>query len=420
MAAITFKFGVESDISAVDSLAGELPPVDEAADADEALLEEGLDGLGRIAPGGLGRFRPARIQRYTAAELGPDFADEEIKADIINVTHAGLEQMLWLRRTVAEMLAGRSFGLVVQGRDVRLVMDEPLPQIPAWNPPTQEGQRTASVLSWTTKMGCPSFSLPAGAVVMGGTCPGANAGQTVVPVETLRARAREVRAVTGSPVSLAQAICQHCYAEGGQYSTGGVQYAQLIRLAWTRAALADGSFVPTMVWAIDNANFKLAGEPDGHRYFRIHDSGDLFSPDYFLAWKEIANQLPDITFWSPSRVWVSPTMRDLIGEVNAPPTNLVVRPSSFHVNQPPPRTLGPGWARGATAYKDLLKPPGPMVEEPGRPYDWDCQAYMTGNDKVTCRDALDPAGHRGCRACWKYGYGDFLDSIGFEINYTLH
>ena len=103
------------------------------------------------------------------------------------------------------------------------------------------------------------------------------------------------------------------------------------------------------------------------------------------------------------------------------PSNLIVRPSAYHINEPPPREMGKGWAAGSTSYKDVLKPPGirprgdklpPGVPGPSKPYDWDCQAYNTESENVTCREALAPDGEVGCRACWKNKQD--------EINYTLH
>ena len=69
------------------------------------------------------------------------------------------------------------------------------------------------------------------------------------------------------------AICASCYADKGSYTQyPGVKKAQRARFAWVRECLKSDAgvdtFVSTMVAVI-----RRAGNP----YFRVHDSGDLFS-----------------------------------------------------------------------------------------------------------------------------------------------
>lgn len=253
-----------------------------------------------------------------------------------------------------------------------------------------------------------------------------------------------------------------CYAEGGQYSTGQVQYAQLMRFAWVKMALEDGTFVPVMDWAVKNANYYLGGkgkiktdeldengdpiyvpvrgERDGQKYFRLHDSGDFFSVAYIEAWRRVAELNPDVIFWAPSRLWaLGPKMIAEVNRINTPLRNLVIRPSAYQINERnlvtashgarfprnPLKRLGTGWAAGTTVYGDNVVPKdmnGDVIE-PNEAFDWDCKAYQTDNDKVTCRDARAPDGQIGCRACWKHatsGVRDADGSRGVVVNYTLH
>lgn len=391
---------------------------------------------------------------------------------VVADAHAGLLQMTFVREAVAQSLVGKSFEVRAgnaQGKDTRnvyLVLDEPIGPGPAWNPATNPNVRQYKLLSWTSKMNCPSWSIPAGVPQIGGTCPGAEAGQSVMPEEARRKVERHVLKVLGQPTSLAKAICNRCYATGGQYSTGQVQYAQLLRHYWAVQALEAGTFVPTMIYAIDNANYRLDGgkvteeyeerdeqtgevrlikreqklppEPSGRRFFRIHDSGDFFSPAYLEAWKQIAQALPTITFWAPSRIWAT---KWGVAAVNGtspgsapPPANLIIRPSAYDVDGDAPRDLGPGWAAGTTvigvhgnqgmspareAHILSLEPP-PTKKHPRPPrapggpdarYTWDCRAYATQDQGHTCRKAVSPDGV-GCRACWIKP-----DEI---VNYSLH
>ena len=429
----------------------------------------------------------------------------------LDQSHAELVSTAWIRAAVVRSMQNKRFR--IQARDVKgndprsvfiIVLDangNPTDVVDdwqegnttaAWSPPATPSAKQVEVLSWTTKMGCPSFSLPAGPIESGGSCPGAKGGQSIVPVPAMKAGQDAVTAVTGEPVRLYQAICQFCYAEGGQYSTGQVQIAQVLRYIWTRDAASNVSFGPqgptfgpkavawieAMVYAIDNADFALDGgkveklvyPPERprpgtrkkQRFFRWHDSGDFFSAAHVALVKEVCKRLPDITFWAPTRCWATTWGVEAVNKINGPAenSNLVIRPSAFHVNEPPPprEKLGIGWAQGSTSYalgqklwaqdtsglvqigarrrtgnvKELNPKTGRMrtVEKavtlpaPREPwarklgYDWDCQTYAVDDEKHTCRHALSPEigadGKNlvGCRACWI--------RPGERINYTLH
>lgn len=383
--------------------------------------------------------------------------------------HAGLLGMVFVREAVFQSLQTKQF-VVHPGniadkdtRNVYLVLDTPIGPGPAWNPATNPNVQQYQLLSWTSKMNTPSWSIPAGSPQIGGACPGAVAGQTIVPESALRAAARHVNRGLGraadEPVNLAQCICNFCYATGGQYSTGQVQFAQILRFLWARQAIRfptfapDGSpstaFVETMVYAINAADYKLAGgtvtgegaeaaqelppEPTGRRFFRIHDSGDFFEAEYLRQWKAVADRLPDITFWAPSRIWATDWGTRAVNEINRDPRNFMIRPSAYEVNEMGPMDLGPGWAGPTTViavqqnlgmtpereqyvYDHAHRFP-PKTTGPDPRYTWNCQAYATEDQKHTCRKAVAPPGFggadgKGCRACW-------IAPVEV-VNYSLH
>jgi hypothetical protein len=381
----------------------------------------------------------ARNPRRSAKRPATDvFMDAEIDLAVLQSSHSELVRMAWLRSAVEERLQGLRYraqaGNAQQQPDtmheVYLVLDQPVGVAPLWNPPGAGTSKQFKLLSWTSKMGAPSFSLPAGPLEVGGSCPGAAGGQTIVPQASLEAGAYRVWRVTGQQVRLSDAVCQFCYATGGRYASGQIAYAQVLTYVWTKQALRDGSFFPTMDYAVKNAEYLLDGgvhpaqagsgnasnyapERFQGRFFRLHDSGDFFSREYLAAWKQIADANPDVTFWAPSRLWASAQGIEWVNEINAEPRNLIIRPSAFMVNAAPPRNLGPGWAQGSTVFRENAKPEdGPRVS-PGYEYDWDCQAYLAGEDGRTCRNALAPDGREGCRACWVNGHD-------LAVNYTLH
>jgi hypothetical protein len=366
--------------------------------------------------------------------LGRDeavFSTFGLTAEVLDQSHAGLVNTAWLRQVVEDSLVERGVQYRVQARDLKgenprdvfIVLDQhiqPPGDFPApWNPPSTPNAQQFKVLSWTSKMGAPSFSLPAGPTQSGGSCPGAVAGQSIVPAQALLSGAARVQAILGHPVRLQQAICQYCYAEGGQYSTGQVQFAQVLRYIWTRESLrtVEGTqaWVEAMVYAIQHTDYLLDGGkvnktrygPErygGRRFFRIHDSGDFYDRQYLAAWKAIADSLPDITFWAPSRYWAAQGGIDDVNEINAEPRNLIIRPSAYHVNEPPPRGLGRGWATGSAVFgsagdHELTEEWALRGDEEGS-FDWECQAYAVNDDGKTCRNALAPDGQEGCRMCW--------------------
>lgn len=375
--------------------------------------------------------------------------------------HIGLLNMVYVRSAIADMLSHAhvkvQFGNLTGAdpNDVFLILDKPvgkLPGLPEWNPPATPDARQYKLLSWTSKMACPSWSLPAGGAQIGGTCPGALAGQSLTSNGPGAAVVRdEVKKRTHLTVRVEKAICEHCYAEGGQYSTGGVQVAQVLRLLWATQAIqtstrggASNAFVDTMIAAISKTKFRteaFSGVPadriaqkTGLFFFRIHDSGDFANKLFVQAWRQIADALPGIVFWAPSRIWATPWGVDVVNRVNVPRRNLIIRPSAYHVSEAPPRNLGPGWSSGSSAIaKDEQKGMTPPLEEylskeqhraPGRAghddrYDWNCQAYAVAKGSHTCRHSTPPPWvasrlgiHEGCRACW-------IDPDS-EINYTLH
>jgi hypothetical protein len=381
------------------------------------------------------------------AEVCP--APEEIAQE----AHAELMNVAWIRQAIIEKMEGRKLWIQYDNDGTpSIAIDRPVPG-PAWNP--SAGAKATTILGWTTKMGAPSFSLPAGADVMGGACPGATAGQSVVPLHMRKSFANKLLPVLNGnrgdnpkveSVNITRTVCEFCYAEGGQYATSGVQNAQLMRFAWARRAIkrsghADGvsEFYSVMLDAIDRADW-VAHEEPAHfrpkRFFRIHDSGDFFSLDYLREWKKITlyyhhevggdglvfnadgsiKTLGDghpepVWFWAPSRIWaVGIEHARRVTQMNAQyGDNFAIRPSAYHINEHGP--FLPGWAAPSTVYDHRHKPEGE-----GKAFNWDCKAYAVEKGP-SCRGARSNPkgpgeGRVGCRECWL--------NPSSAVNYTLH
>jgi hypothetical protein len=411
----------------------------------------------------------AQLAGLGAVDTDSVLAEGALEAKALNTTHAGLLRQAWTRSVVADQMGGNINYVVTQiGRTVYLSSALNIPGA-AWELNSHASDMVnVSLLTWTSKMGCWSFSLPAGAPVGGGTCPGSVAGQSLSSLAQIQGQAAKVKSILGKPVSVEDAICQRCYATGNtRYGRTSMIVKQTLLYAWVLAALKDGSFVDVMTAAINNADTLPYGGDRGtnsylperwpKKFFRIHDSGDFFSLEYLKAWKQVARNCPDFVFWAPTRMWAhaegSKWIREVNGDYDPRPehnkSNLIIRPSNYHFNEQVPDKLtdridesgkrhnaGSGYAAWSTAFDKKRKPEGgpgfdrtggqrvslPVLKAKGTgfvqagtkeeraPYDWDCQAYLSSGG--TCRNACAPDGQFGCRACW------MQDTR--VINYTAH
>lgn len=179
--------------------------------------------------------------------------------------------------------------------------------------------RSVALLSWTEDMMAWSFSLPAGRE---GSCP------------------MMVARDSGD-------ICHGCYAQINRYNMPNVLKAQWARFLWTKDCLDKGSkvheWIDTMIDAIDS-HVK-------NGFFRVHDSGDLFSPAYIMAWYDVCRQLPHIRFWFPTRSWQATNIK-WTGPMKllASLPNVTVRPSAIRFDETSP--IVEGLSAGTTVITD--------------------------------------------------------------------
>jgi len=370
---------------------------------------------------------------------------------ILNGTHANLLRLATARQTILEATSGLGLRIAVEtkGRKAKYFIEYFDPQtgrlaeveqsvgLP-WGLLPPSAAKRVGLLTWTSKMGTPSFSLPAGPAASGGACPSAAGGQSIEEprareifgkrvLQVLAERAPPAATPLPATVELSTAVCEHCYATTGNYSMyAAMVMQQLITFAWTKAALEHGDFVPIMIDAINRTDYKLKHEPakwlaTGWRFFRVHDSGDFFSKEYFRAWKAITDAFASdnpyghapIMFWAPTRMWAMPGWIEFVNEANGGANskgNFVIRPSAYSLDQHAPDVKGGGWAAGSTVFAPSAADRVVACEVPPT-FDWDCQAYAVKNGP-TCRGAADPTGATGCRACWAAA-----DAV---VNYRAH
>lgn len=125
-----------------------------------------------------------------------------------------------------------------------------------------------------------------------------------------------------------------------------------------------------------------ANEKSG--FFRWHDSGDIQSVFHLTKIVQIANNLPNIQFWLPTREYsfVSEFVK-LYGNF---PSNLTVRLSSLMIN--------------GNAPSGIAKVLGLTTSGVSKDKTFTCPAYNQGNKCLSCR------------ACW--------DKSVKNVSYKLH
>ena len=119
-------------------------------------------------------------------------------------------------------------------------------------------------------------------------------------------------------------VCETCYALKGRYVFPNVKNAQYRRLG----SIRDIRWVDAMVFMI-----KKRAIP----YFRWHDSGDIQDDFHLKQIVKIAELLPDITFWLPTRE--QGIVRAFTAK-NVVPSNLTIRISATMIDGPSPKLLG--------------------------------------------------------------------------------
>ena len=109
---------------------------------------------------------------------------------------------------------------------------------------------------------------------------------------------------------LAGSVCEGCYALKTNYMYPSVQTAHANRVA----GLSSVSWADAMIKQIKHSETE---------YFRWHDSGDLQNFQHLLDIVRIAEALPDVKFWIPTRE--SGLIKRYMEVFGAFPDNLCVR-----------------------------------------------------------------------------------------------
>ena len=173
-------------------------------------------------------------------------------------------------------------------------------------------------------------------------------------------------------VSVKNSVCSKCYALKGFYNMPNVKAV----LEKRYQSIDKPEWVEAMTIAI--RTYEKSG------FFRWHDSGDIQSVFHLTKIVQIANNLPDIQFWLPTREYsfVSEFVK-LYGNF---PSNLTVRLSSLMIN--------------GNAPSGIAKVLGLTTSGVSKDNSFSCPASNQGNKCLSCR------------ACW--------DKSVKNVSYKLH
>jgi hypothetical protein len=120
-------------------------------------------------------------------------------------------------------------------------------------------------------------------------------------------------------------VCHGCYALKANYSYPSVQQAHQKRAEGLRSI----SWADSMIKLISSA---------GEAYFRWHDAGDLQNFQHLLDIVKIAEALPGVSFWLPTKEKkLVYQYREVFGDF---PLNLCVRLSGAMIDLPAPAYAG--------------------------------------------------------------------------------
>lgn len=349
------------------------------------------------------------------------------------VLHTGLARTHWIRNAVEFFLQHVRFRHEWDGSELILrITDSPFkrantPMVPQTVVPwSRGGSDVSKVQVWSEsnkKMDCPVFDLPAGATTMGGTCPGANPGQSIVPPQVREnpnvVRGGKLVAVTPGTrrhetLRLGETICSSCYAEGGSFMYSDNQVRMVLRYWWARAMVHRhfDEFVDVMVKSILKLRYP-AGTPGNILPVRLHSSGDFFDQQYARAWMTIADEVKRdetgkrVRFWAPTRTWAVPGWNEFWRKELSGRGNFMVRSSAYHFGDPAPGPLAPDNAAGSTSLfvtREEVHTQRTNFNAHGREqefFDWLCPTYAAGSSETkNCSSSPNPMGGTHCRVCW--------------------
>lgn len=222
---------------------------------------------------------------------------------------------------------------------------------------TQEAKDIIGGLTYTSKMPCPSISIPSHACKTGSKL-----------------------------VKIKGSTCEGCYTFKGMYNFPVGKLARDKRLD----SLYDPRWVEAMVTLIKSRKAYKKGTD----WFRWHDSGDIQGMIHLCNIMQVAELTPDCDHWLPTRE--NEFLSAYVESGKVVPSNMFVRVSALMIDGLPPSSFAKrlngkhnvkGFIGTSTVHKDKVA------------IGVSCIAYTQGGE---CKD---------CRTCW---------STELNVSYPKH
>ena len=373
-----------------------------------------------------GALSPAVICRKVDQDLArsPLPAPENTRAANAQLAHFGLK----IVRGTVKILYPTDIGQPIppQVTDRNLIRN--------WGSPV-------GLFSGVSKMPGKAFSIPAGGFKSGGRCHIADVKDEQL-AEILGLGSGGAGDSDEDKKAQITSICKGCYALQGQYLQGSAQRAQWQRLMWIERTFrrngpqgAGRALAIAIRWLARDPKRKGGGfrrsraAVEGAHFFRLHDSGAVYSPAYANTWLAAACYLysaapPVINIWVPVRIWAvalrqakkegggpalarrHPTLAPLV-KMNQLP-NVTIRPSAL------------GWGGTATSDQDEFGLGALAPAFPG----------LSAGSGTWVKGREVPPGHEFCSAPSQAGrcFGDLPDAkprppwrlVGEEAGFEIY
>jgi len=160
-------------------------------------------------------------------------------------------------------------------------------------------------------------------------------------------------------------VCCGCYALKGMYVFPVVKAAQVRRLE----SISDSKWVKNMSALL---TFKYRNKTGIDRVFRWHDAGDLQSVAHLEKIVQVAKNIPDLSFWLPTRERAM--LKEYISTGKKFPANLTVRVSEAMIGRSP-------------SLSDTILDTVASAVDAGKGFQ--CKAPSQNGECLTCRACWD-------------------------------
>ena len=200
--------------------------------------------------------------------------------------------------------------------------------------------------------------------------------------------------------------CADCYALTGFYHANlAAQVGRVMRLEYLQAQIRQddlGQWVAWMVEALGKLRTSSQDDENGRRFFRWHDSGDVFHEAYARAILDVCRATPEISHWLPTRA-VSLMERALAETANYP-SNLSITVSCVRAGRYEARQ------KASVRAIQVMHPEAKVTltytdpQPRNAPADWGQFEWIYGPGVAECPVTTSGARERrscaGCRRCW--------------------